>query len=321
MKHKEAKNKTIFIVNYSKRPAHKKHISALEKFLKENNIKKCDFFTARNIYFQTTHPKNIIIMILAKIFHKNIIYYYHEPCFFKEKLKKRDGLLYSIAVKITQHMEFLLSNYIIVSNNFIKKKVKKIHKKSIHNKTLLIIPLIINEDEEKIEKSSHEIKEKDIDILFLGRAIPDHRYLNEFFELSKEFPELHFAILTKDNIDVPETIKTHSIGKVFSEDLRKMILDRTKIVWNPYKYNYNQSGVIPDALAHGCGLILSHYETDKELLKKVFVLKLPKNKLEWKQKIRKFLAQYSNEIQEQALNEFTRKYSSKSYKKLITILQ
>jgi hypothetical protein len=305
----------ICIINFSKKPAHKKHIKALYKFLTKTKIKTTSFLKAKNIYFQTTHPKNIIYMVMAKFLKKNIIFYYHEPCFFKEKLKKRNTLLYSTVVKIVQHLEYFFSDYVIVSNSFIKRKVLRIHKLK---KNIVVIPLII--EDEPIDN-----KERDIDILFLGRAIPDQRHLNEFLDLSRKLKNLNFAILTADNLTKLgielNSVKVISEGKIFSEELRINTLNRTKVVWTPYISNYNQSGIIPDALAHGCGLILSRYETDKELIKKPFVLLLSNKKKNWDIEVENFLKNYKEEYSNLAYLEFRKKYSIDSYTPLVKILK
>lgn len=303
----------LHIFNFSKRPAHKKHVSALIKWCEMNQVNKDNFLRSDNVYFQTTHPFNIFFMLVAKIFRKRVFYYYHEPCFFREKIKKGNGYRYSVLVKIVQFFEFFLSNIVIVSNSFVKRKVYKIH----WRKNVLIVPLATYED-----GNLNDLK-KDIDILFIGRATPDQRHLGEFYRCSQDLSAVKFSILTADEVPESQYVDILGSSTPFSEKQRINALSRAKYVWTPYSSNYNQSGVIPDAFCFGCAVIVSNYEIDRDIRKSPDNIVLSvKNKESWSSCLGERLSNYNSDEVVNRSRRFYRDYFSyHAYAPLISTLK
>jgi hypothetical protein len=303
----------LSIINFSKRPAHKKHVIALIKWCEMNQVKLNNFIRADNVYFQTTHPYNIFCMLVAKTLRKRIFFYYHEPCFFWEKIKKGNGYRYSVLVKVVQYLEFMLSNTIIVSNSFIKRKVFKVH----WRKNVLTIPLATHEGE---VVSDHQ---KDIDILFIGRATPDQRHLDEFYRCARNLSNLKFSILTANVVPQSKSVEILGSSAPFSEKQRITALSRAKYVWTPYSSNYNQSGVIPDAFCFGCAVVVSNFETDRQVRNSSDTIVLSvKNRESWSQCLDQRLNDYdANEVVSRSKRFYRDYFSYAAYDPLISALK
>jgi len=271
----------LLLINNSNRPAHIKHLDAIRQGCASNNIIITkSILNADVVYVQSTSPKNILIGLLLFIIRKPVYFYYHEPCFFKEKLQKKNAIFYSLAVKIVQAIEVFLFDNILVSTKVLVRKTRKIHPiifKIFKKKTIMVVPLIIcdpiNSNVECISDESTRIHPRRTRLLFLGRAVPDQRYFWLFQELSSKLKNVEFLLLTKDSVDLIKNSKVKILsadGKPFTEKQRLEALEYADVVWTPYEFRYNQSGVVPDALSFGCSTIVSYYEKDKALRNQKF---------------------------------------------------
>lgn len=293
---------SIKIINFSSRPAHKKHIECLRSWMNHNSIEEGGW-KSKTYFFQTTHPLNIFVFLFAKIIGSKSVYYYHEPCFYKEKLKKGDGWGYSAAVKFVQFIEYLMADLVLVSNSFLVRKVRRLHRVS---KNIEVLRLSIDEATERNTR-------KTIDVLFLGRA-NEQRSLSLFVDVAKQLDKYTFAILTASNIEFHDHIEVISAGVEFSDELRIQTLSKSKFVWNVYSSNYNQSGVVPDALAHSCGILHSRYERDRNLLRQDFAKVIPLVDSKAVSAVEEILEEFKlNITPKDALLYFQKNHSVRSY--------
>mgnify|MGYP000473907936 CR=1 FL=1 len=270
----------ISLVNFSQAPVHERHLEALKKACNENH--KFELTTQNKadvIYFQSSSIKNLPLYVKNKIDKKAQVLYLHEYMSVKDRLKKHDSIIYALKLAIGHAIDTFFTSFLITSSQQQKEKLEKSWLQ-IFNPKILIKPLTFP-DIPKMQKfrSSKVLKSNDkINILFIGRSNPDQRMLNQFFHLSSKLEFCNFMILTKNALaDVPPTVSVIRSGELFSEDERVNALQIADVVWTPYSVPYNQSGVVADALCHGCALVISQYESDQDLKDSKVAFTVPNN--------------------------------------------
>lgn len=270
------RNLRWYIYNPSSKPAHRKHVVALMAGLRTEGQQLAPFRSADIIYIQVSGLSVPFVMATGRLFRKKTVFYYHEPCTLREKLQKRDRLAYSLGVKLVQFFEFLLASTVLVSSSALKTKFLQVHPivQRLFRKRIIVAPLsIINEF-----PNFHNFPELPRPaVLFLGRLLPDHRQFQLFSQLSGMLDGIDFFVLTRNPVPPVHgsRLKILHEGTMFSEEMRREWLQRVDVVWTPYDVVYNQTGVIPDALSAGCGVVISDLEPEDGLRNSSIVYVLP----------------------------------------------
>lgn len=208
-------------------------------------------------FFQSTHPFNLLFLLLARLCCIRSIYYLHEPTSLLEKINKGDGLCYSLAVAVSQRLETLLANRILVSCDAYRKRsnVDKID----------ILPLLVPDLPEQCGSVDSDRNQ----VILFGRA-NEMRCLTRFHELALLSREralpYQFRILTYSHLPPAMEDMAISQGSSYTEDCLTTALNRSFAVWNVYSVPYSQSGVTPVALRAGVPLLVSCHELDDELI-------------------------------------------------------
>lgn len=162
------------------------------------------------VYFENSHPINLIIILLIKLQFKKtmVLHHFHEPAFYSNGSALRD--IYFWAATTFQRLLFLAADKIIVSSEIAKNAAYGNFRNG--HKKILVVPLLFDDYGDK------NIWARD-KITFIG-SLSKHRGVNVFLEFAKYCSEngfkYKFQLLTKDKADfVDEYSKTNCLSNFF----------------------------------------------------------------------------------------------------------
>lgn len=171
----------------------------------------------------------ILLMPFFKLLGCSIVFVLHEPGGLRQKVKKSDGLAYSIIAGLIEFIAKIFADEIGTPNKVNAKKYGHV-----------FLPLLFRE-----VPGVHE-KERERNVAaYLGRQ-DKRRALLEFREISIHgVSTAFFPSATQD-----------------SEDQKMELLSRAICVVTAYTVPYNQTGVVPDSFRAGCPVIISDLDPD-----------------------------------------------------------
>jgi hypothetical protein len=206
----------------------------------------CTSFSIRKLFSKDVNVVVIwslgITMIslpFLRIFGKKIIFISHEPGGIRQRLRKSDGIMYSLKTSIFESLS-IFANIVVTPN--IKNATNKI----------IYAPLLFNS---RITHKYELTKKKSL-LVYLGRK--DSRRCYNIFCNFKNAKNLN------NNIKYAEF--PYANKKSFAD--KKELMVHAFCVMNIYLIKHNQSGVTPDALSFGVPVIVSELDAYSEDINK-----------------------------------------------------
>lgn len=219
------------------------------------------------LFMQSSGLSNLFVLPLAWLLKIRIVYYFHEPLPFNQKIKN-DGFFKGLVMYCLQRNDTFWASHVLVSGVHAEEKARDAF--SVKSEKIRMAPLLLSPPDNAAQRN-HQSSRR---ITYLGR-IDQRRYLKEFIALADHLQKEGFVptILTGQPKALrrmvplmPDSIEVFAIER-FSEERKAQILDETAILWNPKSVPIAQSGVTAEAVKFGCSIVLTPFDPQYSVLR------------------------------------------------------